>query len=154
MLHHRFQDRKLKLRPHCPVREEVIAPWGISEKCRGIRQKILALCGDFRSHSAAGCKEFNTGHPEQSKMLKSVIMKGGLAPSGKPLNKVVNNVFKSFHCEVYDVWALTSPINPTTVAPLPHTCQKVASWFVQAWDRITEEICTNAWNSCGYKKNK
>ena len=81
-------------------------------------------------------------------------MKGGLTPSGQPLDKVVNKVSKSFLYEVYDVWSLTDPINPTRGAPLPHTRQKVMSWVVQAWDRINEEICTKAWTDCGYNINK
>ena len=50
-----------------------------------------------------------------------------------------------------DLWALTAPINPETEAPLPPTRQQMASWVVEAWDKITEELCAKAWVACGYK---
>ena len=27
----------------------------------------------------------------------------------------------------------------------------MASWVVDAWDKITEELCAKAWVACGYK---
>ena len=81
-------------------------------------KNIIALCDDFRGHSAAGYKAFSIGHPERRNILKWVIMKGDLTPVGQSLDKVANKVFKSFLCEVYDLWALTAPINPTIGATL------------------------------------
>ena len=81
-------------------------------------------------------------------------MKGGITPVGQPLDMVVNKVFNIFLHEVYGVWALTAPINPTTGATLPPTCQKVESLVVQAWDRIAEDLCAKAWTDCGYKTKK
>ena len=82
-------------------------------------------------------------------MLNWLIMKGGITPVRQPLYKVVNKVFKIFIREIYDVWALNTPINPTKGAPLPPTCQQVASWVVQAWDKINEELCIQYCTACG-----
>ena len=81
-------------------------------------------------------------------------MKVFLTPSGQSICKVVNKLFKIFLYEVYDVWAITSPINPTSGAPLTPTRYQVASWVVQAWNWITEELCAKAWTSCVYKEKK
>ena len=82
---------------------------------------ILVLCDDFRGHSTAGCKEFSTRHHERRKMLKWATMKFGLTPAVQTLSNVVNKLFKSFLCEVYDLWSLNYPINPTSGAPLQPT---------------------------------
>ena len=144
MLYHCFQYRKLKQRAHGTIIEEGLAPWGRSEKYREFYKIIHALFDDFRGHRAAGGKASNIGNTECRKILKWVILKGGLNPIEQLLDKVVNKVFNRFIHEFYDVWALIDPINPTSGAPLPSTCQKVASWVVQAWDRITEELCAKS----------
>ena len=51
----------------------------------------------------------------------------------------------------YDQWSLTAPVNPETGAPLPPSRQQMASWVVEAWDKISIELCANAWVACGYK---
>ena len=112
-------------------------------------KQIITLCGDFRGHNSARCNAFNTFRHERRKMLNWLIMKCGLTPVGQPLDNFVNKLFNIFLCDFYDVWALTYPINPTTGSPLPTTRQQVASWFVQAWDRIPEELCEKYWASCG-----
>ena len=75
-------------------------------------------------------------------------MKGVLNPAGQPLGKVVNKLFKRFLREIFGVWEFTYPINPTSGDPLPTSRHQVASWVVQAWDRIPEELCTKAWTDC------
>ena len=117
-------------------------------------KRILALYDDFRGHSSAGCKAFNTGHTDHRNILKWVIMKCGLTSVRQPLDKVVNKGINRFIHDVYDVWALTVPLNPTTGASLTPTRQQVTSWVVQTWDRIPGEICAKSWTECGYKKNK
>ena len=81
-------------------------------------------------------------------------MKDVPTPLGQRLDKVTNKIFKFFLCEVYDVWELTSRVNTITGAPLSPTFQQVASWVVQAWDRITEELYANSWTACEYKTKK
>ena len=75
-------------------------------------EKIIgAICDDFRGRSSEECKKFNLGNRECKEMLTQEIIKGGLTPVGKPLDKVVNKVFKDYIRDIYDLWALTYPIN-------------------------------------------
>ena len=154
MLHHSFQDRTLKWRAHGTIQEESLAPCVRNEKCQGIRQMNSCSVLWLQGSQHCGCKEFNTGHHERRKMLKWATMKFGLTPAVQTLSKVVNKLFNIFFREVYDLWALNYPINPTSGAPLQPTRRQVAIWVVQEWDRITEELWVKAWTSCGYKTNK
>ena len=113
--------------------------------------RIGALCGDFKGHSAAECKSFNLGTEERKKMLRWEVMKGGITPVGQPLDKVVNRVFKGFLKDLYDLWLLTAPVNEKTGAPVPPSRQQCANWVVEAWDKVSEELCAKAWTACGYK---
>ena len=124
---------------------------GVNRDADAFPRRIGVLCDDFRGHSAAECKAFTRGNNERKKMLKWEIMPGGLTPVAQPLDKVVNKVFKSFLRDIYDHWSLTAPINPTTGAPLPPSRQQMASWVVQAWDKVPKELCAKAWTACGYK---
>lgn len=124
---------------------------GVDRNAVHFPQHIGVLCDDFKGHSAEECKNFTTGHPECKKMLNWTIMKGGLTPIAQPLDKVINKVFKGYLHDIYDHWALSAPINATTGAPLPPSHQQMASWVVQAWDKVPEELCAKAWTACGYK---
>ena len=75
-------------------------------------------------------------------------------PVRQPLDKVVNILFKGYICEIYDLWALTSPINTETGVPHPTTWQQCATWVVEAWEKVLEEVCVKAWSACAYKTNK
>ena len=114
-------------------------------------KRVGVLCDDFKGHSADVTKNFTTGDEEREKMLHWSIMKGGLTPVGQPLDKVVNKVFKGYLRDIYDHWSLTAPINMETEAPVPPTRQQMASWVVEAWEKIPEELCAKAWVACGYK---
>ena len=78
-------------------------------------------------------------------------MKGGLTPVGNPLDKVVNNVLKGYIHYIYYLWELPSPINTATRAPHPPTQKKFATWVVEAWGKLLEELCAKACTACGYK---
>ena len=78
-------------------------------------------------------------------------MKGGLTPVGHPLDKVVNNVLKGYIHYIYYLWELPSPINTATRAPHPPTQKKFATWVVEAWGKLSEELCAKVWSACGYK---
>ena len=78
-------------------------------------------------------------------------MKGGLTPVGQPLDKVNNKVFKGYLCDIYHIQELTYPINTATGSPHPPTRQKCATWVVEAWENVSEELCAKAWTACGYK---
>ena len=84
-------------------------------------------------------------------MLRWEIIKGGLTPVGQPLDKVVNKVFKGYLRDIYDMWALNSPINKATGAPNPPTWQKCATWVIEAWGKVLEDLCAKVWTACGYK---
>ena len=124
---------------------------GVNRNADEFPKRMGVLCDDFRGHSAEECKNFTTGHPEREKMLHWSIMKGGLTPVAQPLDKVVNKVFKGYLRDIYDQWSLTAPVNATTGAPMPPSRQQMASWVVEAWEKIPEELCAKAWTACGYK---
>ena len=67
---------------------------------------------------------------------------------------MVNKVFKGYNREFYDTWALTATINEDTEAHLPPSRQLCASWVIDAWDNVPEELCAKAWTRCGYKTKK
>ena len=114
-------------------------------------KRIGALCDDFRGHSFKECKEFNLGNRERKNMLRWEIMKGVLTPVIKFCDKVMNKVFKGYLYDIYDLWALTYLINTATVAPHPPTRKKCATWVVEPWEKLLEELCAKAWPACGYK---
>ena len=87
-------------------------------------------------------------------MLKWVVIKGVLTPVAQPLDKLVNKVFKGYLRELYDIYALTAPVNQKTGSPYAPSRQLITSWIVQAWDRVPEELCAKAWTACGYKTKK
>ena len=120
--------------------KKVLFPGAGVTNSEGFEKRIGALCDDFRGHISKECKEFNLGNHEQNKMLRWEIMKGGLTPVGHTLNKVVNKVFKGYRRDIYDMWALTSPINKATGAPHPPTRQQCATWVVEAWEKVSEEL--------------
>ena len=81
-------------------------------------------------------------------------MKGVITLVGQPLDKVVNKVLKGYLCDIYDMWELNSPIIKATGAPRPPTRKKCATWVVEAWENVSEELCAKAWTACGYKMKK
>ena len=99
-------------------------------------KRIGALCVDFRGHSSKECKEFNLCNRERKNMLRWKIMKDRLIPVGQTLDKVVNKVFEGYFRDIYDMWALTSPINTETGVPHPTTWQQCATWVVEAWEKV------------------
>ena len=64
---------------------------------------ILALCNDFRGHSSKDVKAFNRGHHVRRQMPKWIIVKGGLTPVGKTLDRLVNKVLKGYLRELYNI---------------------------------------------------
>ena len=80
-------------------------------------------------------------------------MKGGLTPVVQPLEILFNKVFKGYLRELYEIFALTDPVNPATGAPFPPSYQQNLTWIVEAWEQVTEELFSKAWTACGYKKN-
>ena len=81
-------------------------------------------------------------------------MKGGLTPVRQPLDTVVNKVFKGYLHDIYDLWELTSPINTATGSPHQPTWKKCVTWVVEAWEKVSKELCAKAWTVCGYKTKK
>ena len=134
--------------------KKVLLPGAGVKNTEEFPRPVLALCDDFRGHSSQATKAFNAGHRQRRKMLKWVIIKGGLTPVAQPLDKLVNKVFKGYLRELYDIYAITAPINPTTGAPYPPSRQLIASWIVEAWERVPEELCAKVWIACGYKTRK
>ena len=101
-------------------------------------RRILDLCDYFRGHSTKAVKAFNRGHHVRIHMLKWIIMKGLLTPVGQPLDRLFNKLFKGYLCELYDIFALTDPVNPATGDPSPPSCQKISTWIVKAWYQVPE----------------
>ena len=99
-------------------------------------RRILALCDDFRSHSAKSLKAFNRGHHMRRRILKWIIMKGGITPVGKSLDRMVNKVFKGYLRELYDIFALIAPVNRDTGAPSLPFPQQISTWIVKVWDQV------------------
>ena len=114
------------------------------------QRRIGALCDDFSGHKDEKVKNFTTS-PSIRNNLGWIIIDGGLTPTNQPLDKTVNRVFKGHLRDLYDQWSLTCPVNPNNGAPYPPTRQLCARWVVEAWDKIPEELCRNAWTHCGYK---
>lgn len=133
------------------LRKILLPAAGVDRNAVEFPKRVGVLCDDFKGHSGVDCKNFTTGHPEREKMLSWNIMKGGLTPVAQPLDRVVNKVFKGYLRDIYDHYALSAPVNPTSGAPVPPTRQQMASWVVQAWDQIPEELCAKAWLACDYK---
>ena len=123
---------------------------GVDRETLAFPKRVGVLCDDFRGHSAEETKQFTTGD-DREKVLSWNVIPGGLTPVAQPLDKVVNKVFKGYLRDIYDHWSLTAPVNPETGAPLPPSRQQMASWVVEAWDKISIELCANAWVACGYK---
>ena len=55
--------------------------------------------------------------------------------------------------ELYEMFALTAPVNPPTGAPCPPSSQKISTWAVEAWDQVPEELCAKDCTACWYKTN-
>ena len=112
-------------------------------------EKIGLLWDEFRAHSSAVVKEYCQSlpffHPE--------IIPGGLTPVAQPLDKVINKVFKAYFRDLYDLYILTAPIG-NTVNPQAPSRQLLATWVVQAWDMIPEELVRKSWTACGYPAEK
>ena len=105
------------------------------------------LCNDFREHSTKDVKEFTTSLD----FLCWKIMAGGITPVGQPLDKLVNKVFKGYFHDIFDKWSLTAPINAKNGIPKTPSRQLLATWVVEAWDKVPETLCKKAWEVCGYK---
>ena len=102
------------------------------------------LCNDFREHSTKDVKEFTTSLD----FLCWKIMAGGITPVGQPLDKLVNKVFKGYFHDIFDKWSLTAPINAKNGIPKTPSRQLLATWVVEAWDKIPEQLCKKAWEVC------
>ncbi len=133
------------------LKKVVFPAAGVNRAADDFPKRIGCLCDEFRGHSAKECKDFTTGNHERQKMLHWSIMPGGLTPVAQPLDKVINKVFKGYLRDIYDQWSLTAPVNPKTGAPLPPSRQQMASWVVEAWEKIPNELCAKAWTACGYQ---
>ena len=92
------------------------------------------------------------------------IMSTGRCSSGKPWNlaslptdrllvrwSISYSRAFSVRCMIYG-HSITQSIQHQVLHCNPR--HQVASWVVQAWDRITEDLWVKAWTSCGYKTNK
>ena len=111
----------------------------------------MASCDDFRYHSSKAANIWSRCCPARRMMLEWINMKGGLTLVGQPLDKLVNKMPKGYLRELYNMFTLTAPVNPTIGAPYPPSRQLITTWIVEAWDRVPEELCTNAWTTCSYK---
>ena len=130
-------------------RKKVLLPGAGVVNTNELDRRILALCDDFRGHSAKSVKDFNRGHHICRRMIKWIIMKVGLTPVEKPLDRLVNKLFKGYIRELYDIFSLTAPVNSATGDPCPPSREKKLTWVVEAWDQVPEELCAKAFTACG-----
>ena len=92
-------------------------------------------------------KEFTKQH----ELLHWLLMDGGITPKAQPLDVLINKIFKGFFRDLFEEWSLNAPINEKTGHPYAPSCQLLAQWVVQAWDRISEDLVRKAWAVCGYR---
>ena len=126
--------------------KKIILPAGGYDKETGeCENKIGVLWDDFKSYSTAEVKDFCLSLP----CLSVDILPGGLTPCGQPLDKVINKVFKGYFRDLYDAYSLIAPVTEKGTPEAPSR-QQLATWVVQAWDKIPEEMVRKSWTACGY----
>jgi hypothetical protein len=129
------------------ILKKVILPeMGMDMVAKTSPEKLGVLWDDFRGHSAAEVKEYCQSIP----FLYPEIIPGGLTPVAQPLDKVINKVFKGHFRDLYDLYILTAPIGNTGNPKAPSR-QLLATWIVEAWAKIPEELVKRSWTACGYK---
>ena len=123
-----------------------ILPAGGYDKATGeCENKIGVLWDDFKSHSTPAVKDYCLSLP----FLSVDILPGGLTPCGQPLDKVIKKVFKGYFRDLYDAYILSAPLTEKGT-PLAPSRQQLATWVVEAWDKIPEEMVRKSWTACGY----
>ena len=63
---------------------------------------------------------------------------------------IIGKVFKGFYRDLYDDYMLTAPTNEKG-HPLIPSRQLCATWVVQAWEKVPEELICKAWDLANYK---
>src|SRR5210317_299623 len=127
------------------LKKVILPAAGYDKETGECENKVGVLWDDFKSHSTAQVKTFC----ESLDFLSVDILPGGLTPCGQPLDKVINKVFKGYFRDMYDQYILRAPVNDKGT-PLPPSRQQLATWVVEAWDKIPEEMVRKSWTSCGY----
>lgn len=120
---------------------------GYNKETGECENKAAVLWDDFKSHSTPTVKEYCLSLP----FLGVDIIPGGLTPCAQPLDKVINKVFKGYFRDMYDEYILSAPVHPERGTPLPPSRQQLATWVVEAWDKIPEEMVRKSWTACGYQ---
>ncbi|GFH50734.1 hypothetical protein CTEN210_07210 [Chaetoceros tenuissimus] len=77
-------------------------------------------------------------------------MAGGITPKRQPVDVYVGKVFKGLFRKRYDNYMLHAPEDEKG-HPRPPSGQQVATWVVEAWEEIPEELLQKAWVTAGYK---
>jgi hypothetical protein len=90
---------------------------------------------DFKGHSTDEVKTYCQSIPS----LDVLILPGGLTPVGQPLDKAINKVFKGYFKDLYDQHMLTAETDEKGNPKTPSR-QLLASWVVQAWEKIPREV--------------
>ena len=139
------------------ILEEVILP-GIEVEEGGIHRGCV-LVDDFKGHSKDIVKEYvhslrssnNDGNDDSEYDLVAFeIMSGGITPKAQPIDAFIGKVFKGNYRDLYDNYMLSAPLNERG-QPIAPTRQMCATWVVQAWSDIPEELIRKSWEVCGYK---
>ena len=82
--------------------------------------------------------------------LQWMIMAGGITPKAQPLDVLVNKVFKGYFRDSFQQWSLTAPTNDKGHPKAPSR-QLLATWAVEAWEKVPEELVQKSWTVCQYK---
>lgn len=114
---------------------------------RELKEPAGLLLDAFRGHFADEVKQVTEPMKD---MLSWLLMDGGITPKAQPLDVLINKVFKGLYRDLFEEWSLNAPINDNTGHPYPPSRQLLATWVVQAWKMIPEELVRKAWVVAGY----
>ena len=114
-----------------------------------LKRPACLLLDDFRGHSDKRVKEVTKNVVD----LHWEIMAGGITPKAQPLDVLVNKVFKGHFRDLFQQWSLTAPTNEKGHPKAPSR-QLLATWAVEAWNMVPEELVRKSWTVCQYKSTE
>ena len=104
------------------------------------------MLDSFRGHTDQKVKAVTLPMEE----LHWLVMDGGITPKAQPLDVLINKIFKGFFRDLFEEWSLTCPINEKTDHPYPPSRQLLATWVVEAWEQVPDDLVRKAWVVSGY----